>query len=104
MERRYRLLSQFLGSYLHQNWPDFYETPDQAVETAIEECPTELRQQLRRELASLLAETPDDKQLRDVLNWGLGVGVYFRRPEEARAFAESVEEKLMTSIKREFDR
>jgi hypothetical protein len=52
----------------------------------------------------VLAEIPDDKQLRDVLNWGLGVGVHFRRAGEARAFAESVEEKLMTSIKRESDR
>ena len=81
-----------------------YGTPEQAVDAAISEYPTDLRQQTRRELASVLAETPDDKQLRDVLNSGLGVNVHFGKPEEARAFAEGVERKLMASIKSDFER
>jgi len=104
MDRRYYRLHQFLACYLDQDWPDFYETPGKAVDAAIAEYPTELRQQARRELASVLEETSDDKQLRDILNWGLGVRAHFRKPQDARAFAEEVERKLMASIKHDFEK
>ena len=78
-------------------------TPEAAVDTAIAEYPTDLLQQTRRELAAMLAETPDDTRLRKVLNGGLDVNVYFKKPAEARAFAELVERKLMAAIKTRFD-
>lgn len=104
MDRRFYRLGQFLGCYLHEDRRELHGTPERAVEKAIEEYPIELRQQVRRELHDLLSETTEDDKLRDVLNWGLGVNVYFRKPEEARIFAENVEAKLMRSIKAHFNK
>jgi len=101
MNQRFHRLGQFLGSYLHEDWPLLYGTPGQAIDKAIEEHPIELLQQVRRELQMVLAEEEDDK-LREILNLGLGVYVSFKTPNEARAFAEDVAAKLMTSIKGHF--
>lgn len=103
MDRRFYRLGLFLGGYLHQDWPRLYGTPEMAVQKAIEEYPIELRQQVRRELHAVLSEATEDDKLRDVLNWGLGVNVHFKKPEEARAFAEDVEAKLMESIEQHFE-
>ena len=102
MDRRFFRLQQFLGGYLNEGWPYVHGTPERAVETAIDECPIELRQQVRRELHAVLSEVTDDKEFLEVLNLGLGVNVHFKRPEEARTFAEGVEAKLMRSIKEHF--
>jgi len=98
MDRRYWLLRQFLVGYLHQNWPDFDSAPEEAVRNAIAEYPNELRRQVARELASLFAECRDDSRLRDVLNWGMRINVHFEKPEDARAFSEDVQQKLIASI------
>lgn len=103
MDRRFYRLGQFLGGYLHEDWPYFHGTPERAVDKAIEEYPIDLRQEVRRELRALLSEVTEDDRLLDVLNWGLGVNVHFKKPEEARAFAEDVEARLMRSIKDHFD-
>ena len=100
---RYPMLQQFLGCYLHQDWPEESGTPQRAVEEAIADCPLERRRQVRRELAALLRSTDEDTSLRRVLNDGLGVEVYFREPSEARAFAEEVERKLLESVRSEFE-
>ncbi len=97
------MLQQFLGGYLHEDWPEESGTPQAAVDAAIADYPLELRQQVRRELAALLRSTNEDTSLRRVLNDGLGVNVYFRKPVEARAFAEAVERKLLESIKTEYE-
>jgi len=102
--QRFFPLGQFLGCYLHQDWPRFHATPEEAVEQAIEEYPIELRQDVRRKLHALLTELTDDWELRDALNEALGVSVYFKKPEAARAFAMDVEAKLMASIKGHFGR
>ena len=80
-----------------------YGSSQGAIDAAIAEYPIDLIQQTRRELAAVLAETPDDKHLRDLLNDGLGVTVYFKEPSEARQFAADVEAKLMTAIKKHFE-
>jgi hypothetical protein len=103
MEQRFYRLGQFLGCYLHQDWPEMHGTPGKAVDAAISEYPTELRQQVRHELTLLLEETADDIELRSKLNEGLGVCIHFKNPSEARAFAEDAAAKLMLSIKRHFD-
>lgn len=103
-EVRYPLLQQFLGAYLHQDWPEESGTPEAAVDEAIADHPLEMRRQVRRELAALLSSTEDDCGLRRILNDGLGVYVYFAKPREARAFAEEVERKLLDSIRAEFGR
>ena len=103
MDQRFYRLGQFLGCYLHEDWPHLYGTPEKAVEKAIEEYPIELRQQVRRELQAVLSEATEDDKLRDVLNLGLGVNVHFQKSEEARTFAEDVEARLIRSIKQHFD-
>lgn len=101
-EARYPTLRQFLGCYLHEDRP-CGATPQDAVDTAIAEYPVACRQQVRRELVALLGSTDEDTSLRRVLNDGLGVNVYFRKPREARAFAEEVERKLLASIRTEYE-
>ncbi len=101
-EALYPALAQFLGGYLHEDWDIFSGTPEKAVDQAIDEYPVERRQQVRRELARLLEGSDDDTLLRATLNDGLGVNLYFRKPSEARTFAEEVEQKLLASIKSHF--
>jgi hypothetical protein len=103
MDRRFYRLGQFLGAYLHEDLAYYHGTPMRAVEEAIETYPIEERQEVRRELHALLCETTDDDKLRDILNWGFGVAVHFKRPEEARTFAKDVEARLVRSIKEHFD-
>lgn len=81
-----------------------YGSPEHAVEAAIAESPVEHRQEARRELHSLLAKLKNDKDLRDALNQGLGVNVYFRKPHDARKFAEEIEQKMLRSIEDHFER
>ncbi len=98
MESRFYRLGQFLG-YFHE---DRDGTPEQVLEAAIADYPVELRQQVRRELAAVMTEYPEDDDLRTVLNDGLGVNVYFRKPEEARQFAAMVQQRLFDSIEAHF--
>jgi hypothetical protein len=101
-EDLYPVLGQMLGGYLHEDWPIFSGTPEKAVDDAIADRTIEHRQQARRELLALLAASDDDTRLRKVLNEGLGVNVLFRKPGEARAFAEEIERKLLASVKEHF--
>jgi hypothetical protein len=101
-EVRYPLLGQFLGGYLHEDWSIFSGTPEKAVDQAIAEYPVPILQQVRREQAGLLQGCDDDARLRDILNEGLGVNVFFKQPREAREFAEDVERRLLQSIKAHF--
>ena len=104
MGQRFYRLGQFLGCYLHEDWPEMHGTPSKAIDAAISEYPIKLLQQVRHEFALLLEETPNDVELRSKLGEGLGVRVHFKDPAEARAFAEQAEAKLMRSIKKHFDR
>jgi len=103
MERRHPALWQFFGCYLHQDWPIFHGTPDDAVDTAVAESSLDRRRAARRDLAALLAEIDDDTRLRKVLNDGFGVELSFRKAADARRFAERAEQKLSASIRTEFD-
>ena len=103
MERRYYRLQQFLTCYFHEDRDLLYGSVEDALAKAIAEYPVELRQQVRRELAALMEEQPDDAMLRRALNDGLGVNLYFRKPAEARAFAEMVARELLESIKAHFE-
>jgi hypothetical protein len=97
-EARYPRLFQFFACYLHQDWPVFHGSVDGAIDDAIAENPRALLGQIRAELGALLAATPDDTRLRAVLNDGIGVNVSFRKATAARAFAESVEQRLLSAL------
>lgn len=79
-------------------------TPEAAVDRAIAEYPAELLREVRHELATLLKHNSDDTQLRSMLNDGLGVNVYFKKPSDARAFAEQVDSKLLDTSHTHFER
>ena len=98
MQSRFERLWQFLGGYLHQDWPELHATPEGAVADAIADYPLEMLEEVHRQLQSVLAETPDDTRLRSVLNGGFGVNVYFHRPAEARAFADSTLNQVHAAI------
>jgi hypothetical protein len=97
-ESRYPALRQFFVCYLHGDSLPDYGTPENAIDVAIAESSVAYRQQARREVSALLGSTDDDTRLRRVLNDGLGLILGFRKPREARAFAEEVERKLTASI------
>jgi hypothetical protein len=101
-DARFPGLWQFFGCSLHEDWPELNGSMDEAIARAIADRPVELRQQVRRELKDLLSEMSADGELRDMLNKGLGVNVRFRKPEDARAFAEEVAAKLERSIEEHF--
>lgn len=102
-EARYAKLSQFLGGVLHEDRQKLYGSPEAAVDYAIAEYPIELLRELRHELVAMLDRCSDDTQLRSLINFGLGVNLYFKNPAEARAFAEQVGMKLLAAIKVHFD-
>ena len=98
MERRFYRLRQFLGGYFHEDRAVIHGSSEQALAAAMADYPGEMRRQVRRELVAVMDEYVDDVDLRRVLNHGLGVNLYFRKPKEARAFAEGVERKLSASL------
>ncbi len=62
---RYPETLQFLGGYLHQDWPEDYATADEAVRVAIAESDAKRLRGVERELPTLLRLPEDD--LRAVL-------------------------------------
>lgn len=103
VKRRFWCLWQFFGYVGGEDWPRRYGTPEAAVDAAISEYPVELRQEARHQLVAVMAENEDDKAFERVLIDGFGVNVNFKLPSEARAFAETIESRLLGSIKAHFD-
>jgi hypothetical protein len=103
MERRFWCLWQFFGYVGGEDWPRRYGTPEAALDAAVSEYPVELRQKVRHQLVAVMAENEDDETFERVLTDGFGVNVNFKLPSEARAFAESIESRLLGSIKAHFD-
>jgi hypothetical protein len=104
MAARFHRLGQFFGCYLHEDRGIFHGSPEQALDAAIADHPVAMRQEVRRQLAAVMAEYPDNADLGRVLNDGLGVNLYFKQPADARTFAEMVDRRLLESIEAHFDR
>ena len=98
MERRFHRLRQFLGGDSDEERAVIHGSSEQALAAAIAGHSSEIRRQVRSELVAVMDEYVDDVDLRKVLNHGLGVNLYFRKPKEARSFAEGVERKLSESL------
>ena len=60
-------LWQFLGAYLHQDWPEVHGTVEQALEDFISEDPA-LARGLPSEVAALLASEPSEAELEQRMN------------------------------------
>ncbi len=98
-EQRYYELRQFLGGYLHQDWPEMHGSPAGAIDDAIGEYPVPNRRTVYAQLLAVLGAAEDDVDLRRILNRCFGVNVRFAKPREARAFADMVVEKLAASLR-----
>ena len=100
-EDRWPTLYQFLGGYLHQDWPEDDGTPEAAVDHAISDYSLEQRKLVAKEWWDWNAKIGSQNDPRRHVNEGLGVNVFFRKPEEARAFMNLVYDKLIVSIRKE---
>ncbi|OGS50382.1 MAG: hypothetical protein A3J40_12005 [Erythrobacter sp. RIFCSPHIGHO2_12_FULL_63_10] len=98
---RWPNLKIFFEGYLHEDWPVFDGTPENAVDRAIAETPIE---QLKRVASdwwlwnSASGRVPDPRRQ---INEGLGVNVNFKTSADARHFMNAVYDKLIVAIRTE---
>jgi len=72
MNEKIEALGLLLGGYFHQDWPDEFDSDVTALQAIVE---SETIDQIRAgvaEIDSLLAETPSEMELRDILITKLG--------------------------------
>ena len=100
-EELWPALHQFLGCYLHQDWPDDHISPEGAIDAAISDNPVEILEAVTREWWDWNAKKGALFDPRSAINEGLGVEVVFESPLEARQFMNSVYDKLIISIRGE---
>ena len=100
-EERWPDLFRFLGCYLHQDWPEESGSPEAAIDLAIAEHDLQERQTVARQWWDWNAVEGSKFDPRSSVNDGLGVEVWFEKPEEARVFMNSVYDKLIVSIRKE---
>ena len=53
----YPALSQFLGAYLHQDWPEEFSTPEAAIETFCRREPADVVRTVCAELDQVIRES-----------------------------------------------
>ena len=53
-EQEYRHLRTLLGGYLHQDWPDEFSTPDEAIAAFKESHPSEAVERVCKELDEVI--------------------------------------------------
>ena len=64
LKRRYTNLSQFFGSYFHQDWVEEFDCPNEALENAINSEPREFIEKVFNEFKELnLSETGRENML-----------------------------------------
>ena len=93
-EARYPHLSQFIGCYLHEDWPLSHASPEVAMVNAVSAWPQPQRVLVQKELTALLSSVDDNTRLRSVLNDGLGANIHFKKARDARIFLEAVQQML----------
>jgi hypothetical protein len=103
-KERWPTLYQFIGGYLHEDWPEMYGTPADAVGVAISEYPLELQQQVLREWRDWNSSVGAVDDIRSLLGDGLGACVHFKTQLEARHFMNSVYDRLIESVRRQYDK
>lgn len=98
---RWPNLKNFLECYLHEDWPEFDGTPENAVDRAIVEAPTNQLKIVASEWwhwNSTAGSAPDPRRQ---INDGLGVNVHFKGPTDARKFMNLLYDKLVVVIRKE---
>ena len=92
-------LFQFLGCYLHQDWPEESGTPEAAVDLAVAETQHEELKLVATEWWNWNATEGAQNDPRMAVNDGFGVEVVFKKPEKARQFMNMVYDKLIVAIR-----
>jgi len=86
MHEKIESLAQLLGGYFHQDWPDEFYSDATALQAIID---SETKDQIRAgvaEIDSLLAETPSEIELRDILI--TKVGCYFEPESQGISYEQ----------------
>jgi hypothetical protein len=89
-------LSDLLGCYFHQDWPEEFDNDMSALQAILDSEPGALRNAGVREIVSLLASARSEDELRDVLV--NSCGCYFEpdsRHITYREWLQQVHDKLM---------
>jgi len=94
-------LCQFLGCYLHQDWPINGGTPEEAIDTAIADWDLAGRRKVLREWREWNRLRGGQTDGAASVNDGLGVEVSFVDEDEARQFMNMVYDKLIASVRAE---
>ena len=63
----YPTLARFFGAYMHEDWNDDYPDEWAAVDGFLADGPPENLQRFRAEIAALLAEHPDEDDVRRIV-------------------------------------
>ena len=100
-EENWPQLTNFTSAYLGESWSYDAGSPEAAVDQAVSEHSLERRQAIAREWWDWNASAGSQYDPRRHVNDGLGVNVHFKKPEDARAFMNTIYDKLVISIKSE---
>ncbi|WP_226596892.1 contact-dependent growth inhibition system immunity protein [Marinobacter nauticus] len=86
MHEKIESLAQLLGGYFHQDWPEEFDSDATALQAIID---SETKDQIQAgvaEIDSLLAETPSEIELRDVLI--IKIGCYFDPESQGTSYEQ----------------
>jgi hypothetical protein len=83
--QNYPALSQFLGAYLHQDWPEEFSTPEAAVEAFRRREPAD---SVRAVCAELEQATRDAQQSADPSRLLSELGCYYNPQADGRSVSE----------------
>lgn len=103
-QQRWPTLCQFLGAYLHQDWAEEFDTPEQAIDAAIAGCELAGHQQVLKEWRDWNNTHGHRTDVAAYVNDGLGVEVDFDTELEARQFMNLIHDKLVVSVRAETSR
>lgn len=100
-EDRWPNLKAFFQGYLHEDWPVDDGTPENAVDRAITETPTDQLKLVTSEWWDWNACSARAPSLERQITDGLGVNVNFKSSAEAREFMNALYDKLIIAIRKE---
>jgi hypothetical protein len=98
---RWPSLVQFLGGYLHQDWPEKSGAIERAIDVAIAGWDLEGRQLVLKEWRDWNNVRGCRTDIAASVNDGLGVEVHFATEVAARQFMNLVYDKLIVSVRSE---
>ncbi|MBT1094908.1 contact-dependent growth inhibition system immunity protein [Streptomyces sp. Tu102] len=86
-------LSQFLGAYLHQNYSEFYASPEAAIDEYVSEAEPDDRAQAAQEITELLTMVSSDQEL-DTATTALGLDLLPPQGTSLRQWLELIRRRI----------